>query len=207
MSRRHSRHRTRPNWMRRAAVLLSAGMLLPLTTASTWAAFSDEAVVGVGSSGSVGGSYDIAFQDNGVHQGNPEAYLLDTSGSGRISVIGAPATAAVTMNVATLTEITGTVSLKLRNARPTVLPADPGYAAPGADPYAVALFTIEIDHVKVASNLTAAQVNALALQMSGWSPQEVRSVSISMRMPGGLANPYYYNRSLVLGVDFEGMSS
>ncbi|WGD37920.1 hypothetical protein [Lysinibacter sp. HNR] len=206
------RHTRRPPRVQRhakicAGILAIAG-LLPATISTTLAAFTDTSTFGVGTAGAIGGRYDIALidRDGNVTQGDNPAYVVDTSNVGLINTIGSPRTATFDLSVVTLTEASGPVTLQLFNAYTGVRPPDPGYPT-GADPYNVALFTVSVNGTPVRTALTAAQINAQPVILNNWRQNIPQTVTVSINMPGALGNPYFFNRTLALGINFNGSTS
>ncbi|WGD36796.1 hypothetical protein [Lysinibacter sp. HNR] len=190
------------------ATILAIGIFLPATVSTTLAAFTNISSLSLGTNGTVGGLYDIALLDrNGnIHQGNPVSYTIDTSSAGIINIIGSPQTATFDISVVTLTEASGPVTLQLFNAFQGTRPPDPGFPT-GAEPYNVALFTISVDGITLRTATTAAAINSQPIILTDWVQNVPRVVTISINMPAALGNPYFYNRILVLGVQFNGSTS
>ena len=185
------------------AATIVAGASIGITSA----AFIDASTSRLGSGGAVGGSYNIAFiDDDGTEmQGNPTPVMLDTSSVGTITFDSL--TTPITMKVVTTTPATGPVRLTLYNAHSGPRPSDPGIAGPGADPYDFALYSISVDGTPVASELTAAEVNDAGIVITGWSATVPKTVSVQLSLPKAVGNLYVFNRSLVLGVRFDGPTS
>ncbi|MGH1523100.1 hypothetical protein ACRAWC_03030 [Leifsonia sp. L25] len=190
-----------------ATVLLGLSVVLGVSAVGTTsAAFTDQSAPGLGTNGAIGGGYNIAFLDSGgaVQEGNPTPFALDSSGSGAITF---DASAAVDMRVVTTTPATGPVQLALYNAYPGSRPPDPGAAGPGADPYDYALFTITVDGTAVVTASTAAALDATPPVITGWTQSVPKTVEVHVTLPHAVGNPYIFNRSLVLGVRFDGSTS
>ncbi|GAB3575811.1 hypothetical protein GCM10027406_07910 [Leifsonia lichenia] len=59
----------------------------------------------------------------------------------------------------------------------------------------------------MANRVPAATVNATPPALTGWTQSVPKTVEIRMSLPHALGNPYLFNRSLVLGVRFDGATS
>lgn len=190
-----------------AATLTAATIAATASIGITSAAFTDSRATRLGSGGAMGGSYNIAFiaGDGSEVPGNPTPYVLDTSAVGPITFDSL--TTPVAMRVATTTAATGPVRLTLYNAYPGTRPPDPGGAGPGADPYDFALYSINVDGAVVASEMTAAAVNAAGIVIAGWSTNVTKTVTVQLSLPNAVGNLYVFNRSLVLGIRFDGATS
>jgi hypothetical protein len=186
--------------------VLSGFGLIALAVSTTFGAFTDSATVGLGATGSVGGSYDIAFLDgaNAVQQGNPTPFAINTTGVAKVLVGPLTGSAKISTRVVTTTAATGPVVLKLYNAFSGTRPTDPGYSGPGVDPYDVALFSIWVDGTQVATNVTATAFNVAGHSMPTWVTGTAKTIEVQMTLPRNLSNPYYFNRALVLGLQFDG---
>lgn len=199
---------TRPRRGALAATgLLSLSVVLGASAiGTTSAAFTDQSVPQLGTNGAIGGGYNIAFLDSGgaVQEGNPTPFALDSSGSGTITLASA---ATVDMQVVTTTPATGPVRLTLYNAYSGSRPSDPGGTGPGADPYDYALYTISVDGAAVASASTAAAINASPPVVTGWSQSVPKTIEVQVSLPHAVGNAYVFNRTLVLGVRFDGSTS
>jgi len=180
-----------------AAAGLTTAALVVGGTAVTWAAFTDSATADLGT---VGGAYDIAFLDGSgaVAQGNPDPVVVETVVPGPE---GAPA---VEVDVVTTTAATGPVTLRVLNARTAPLPADPGVAGPGADPFEVARFTVSVDGEVVA---VARAADLGAVTVDGWETGVPRRVQVAVTLEPALGNPYYSGRALVLGLRLDGSTA
>lgn len=190
-----------------ATGLLAVSVALALSAVQTTsAAFTDQSAPGLGTGGAVGGGYNIAFLDSGgaVQEGDPTPFALDTSGSGTIAV---DASAGVDMRVVTTTIATGPVRLTLYNAYPGSRPADPGGTGPGADPYDYALYTISVDGAVVQTAATAAAIDASPPVITGWTQSVPKTIQVQVSLPHAVGNAYVFNRTLVLGVRFDGSTS
>lgn len=208
-----SGRRVRPSGRRPRPGALAATGLLGLSVVlgvsavgTTSAAFTDQSAPGLGTNGAIGGGYNIAFLDSGgaVQEGNPTPFALDTSGSGTIT-FDAPAN--VDMQVVTTTPATGPVQLTLYNAYPGTRPSDPGTTGPGADPYDYALYTITVDGAAVVTTATAAAIDASPPVITGWTQSVPKTVEVQVTLPHAVGNMYIFNRTLVLGVQFDGSTS
>ncbi|MEY9953717.1 hypothetical protein [Leifsonia sp. EB34] len=190
-----------------ATGLLSLSVILGLSAiGTTSAAFTDQSAPGLGTNGAIGGSYNIAFLDAGgaVQEGNPTPFALDSSGSGTITF---DASAHVDMQVVTTTAATGPVHVTLSNAYPGSRPTDPGGTGPGADPYDYALYTVTVDGTAVVTAATAAAIDASPPVLTGWTQSVPKTVEVQVTLPHAVGNPYIFNRTLVLGVRFDGSTS
>lgn len=210
-----TRHATRARAVRRIRPAVVVGALLTVATVSaiasvgvTSASFTDQAASALGTNGSVGGSYDIAqlAPDDSVVQGDPDALILDTSSAGTVA-LDATATATVETRVVTTTAATGPVHLSLYNAFQGTRPSDPGFPGPGIDPYTVALYTISVDGTAVSTAQTAAGVNAAAIVIDGWTANVPKTITVTTQLPMAVGNAYVFNRSLALGLRFDGATS
>lgn len=210
-----TRHATRARAVRRIRPAVVVGALLTVATVSaiasvgvTSASFTDQAASALGTNGSVGGSYDIAqlAPDDSVVQGDPDALILDTSSAGTVA-LDATATATVETRVVTTTAATGPVHLSLYNAFQGTRPSDPGFPGPGIDPYTVALYTISVDGTAVSTAQTAAGVNAAAIVIDGWTANVPKTITVTTQLPMAFGNAYVFNRSLALGLRFDGATS
>lgn len=195
----------------RRALAVSGLLALSLSLAlaavqTTSAAFTDQSAPQLGTGGAVGGGYDIAFLDSGgaTQEGEPTPFALDTSASGTVTFTSP---ARVDMQVVTTTVATGPVQLTLYNAYPGSRPTDPGGIGPGADPFDYALYTIEVDGTAVATAATAAAINATPPVITGWTQGVPKTIDVAVTIPHAVANPYVFNRTLVLGVQFDGSTS
>lgn len=188
------------------SLVLSACVILVLEITVSFAAFTDNTQASLGATGSVGGSYDIAFLDNSnnVQQGNPTAFGIDTTGVTKISAGPVTGSATINTKVVTTTTATGPVTLHLYNAYSGTRPTDPGYTGAGVDPYNVALYSIWVDGTQVATTVTAATFNTAGYNISAWATGVPKTVKVQITLPKNLSNPYYFNRSLVLGLQFDG---
>ena len=189
------------------AGLLTVSVSLALAAVQTTsAAFTDQSAPQLGTGGAVGGGYDIAFLDSGgaTQEGNPTPFALDTSASGTVTF---DAPARVDLQVVTTTVATGPVRLTLYNAYPGSRPSEPGTGGPGADPYDFALYTIEVDGTAVTTAATAATINAAPPVITGWTQGVPKTIDIAVTLPRAVGNPYVFNRTLVLGVRFDGSTS
>lgn len=180
-----------------AATGLTTTVLVLAGTAVTWAAFTDSATADLGP---VGGAYDIAFVDGSgaVVQGNPDPMVVDTV------VPGPDGSSAIEVDVVTTTPATGPVTLTVVNARTAALPADPGIAGPGADPFDVARFTVSVDGEVVA---TARAADLGPVTLGGWEADVPRRVQVAVTLEPALGNPYYSGRAMVLGLRLDGSTA
>lgn len=210
-----TRHATRARAVRRIRPAVVVGALLTVATVSaiasvgvTSASFTDQAASALGTNGSVGGSYDIAqlAPDDSVVQGDPDALILDTSSAGAVT-LDATASATVETRVVTTTAATGPVHLSLYNAFQGTRPSDPGFPGPGIDPYTVALYTIRVDGTAISTAQTAAGVNAAAIVIDGWTANVPKTITVTTQLPMAVGNAYVFNRSLALGLRFDGATS
>ncbi|QNE34365.1 hypothetical protein [Leifsonia shinshuensis] len=192
---------------------LAATGLLALSAAfglaalqTTSAGFTDQSAPRLGTGGAIGGSYNIAFLDAGgaIQEGDPTPLALDTSGNGAITF---DATSDVAMRVVTTTVATGPVRLSLYNAYPGSRPSDPGTTGPGADPYDYALYTVTVDGTAVVTAATAAAIDAAPPVLTGWTQNTPKAVTVAVSLPRAIGNPYVFDRTLVLGVRFDGSTS
>lgn len=183
--------------------VLALGSLLTVVivatgAAATSAAFTDAAEADLGT---VGGSYDIALVDStgALVQANPDPLVIDTvvPGPG-----GAPA---IEVAAVTSTPATGPIVLSIANARGVALPADPGMSGPGADPYDVARFTVTVDGTPLATSVPGTELTPM--RITGWQPDVVRTIQVSVTLPDALGNPSYYGRAMVLGIQLDGSTS
>ncbi len=190
-------------------LLLGGGVVCALTSFQlTSAAYTDTSAPRLGTTGSLGGSYDIAMLDatNAVVQGNPTPLTLSTSGAGAVNLTPT-ISSTVSARVVTTTAVTGPVTMSLYNAFSGARPADPNGTNPGVDPYNFALYTVSVDGVVVASRVSATAFNALAVTITGWTQSVSKSITVDMALPRANASPYLFNRTLVLGIRFNGSSS
>lgn len=189
--------------------VLSGFGALAFVVATTFGAFTDTATVGLGAAGEVGGSYDIAFLDgsSNTQQGNPTAFAIDTVGVAKVLVGPLTTSAKVAARVLTTTDATGPVVLKIYNAYSGTRPADAGYTGAGVDPYDVALFSIWVDGTQVATDVTATAFNVAGYSIPTWVTGTSQTIEVQMTLPMNLDNPYYFNRELVLGLQFDGSTS
>lgn len=210
-----TRNATRARAALRIRPAVVVGALLTVATVSaiasvgvTSASFTDQAASALGTNGSVGGSYDIAqlAPDDSVVQGNPDALILDTSSAGTVT-LDATATATVETRVVTTTAATGPVHLSLYNAYQGTRPSDPGFPGPGVDPYDVALYTISVDGTAVATAQTATDVDAAAIVIDDWTTNLPKTITVHVQLPMAVGNAYAFNRSLALGLRFDGATS
>ena len=195
----------------RLLLLLTALLAVATSTAIaaigvTSAAFTDTSAARLGTNGAIGGSYNIAFvTDDGTEEGYPTPHVLDTSAVGPITF--GPLATPVRMEVATTSKATGPVHLTLYNGYPGPRPPDPGISGPGADPYDDVLYSISVDGSTVASDLTAAEVNAAGIVITGWVTAVPKTVTVQLTLPKAVGNIYVFNRSVVLGIRFDGATS
>jgi hypothetical protein len=210
-----TRHATRARAVHRIRPAVVIGALLTAATVAaiasvgvTSASFTDQAASALGTNGSVGGSYDIAqlAPDDSVVQGDPDALILDTSNAATVA-LDATTTATVETRVVTTTAATGPVHLSLYNAFQGTRPSDPGFPGPGIDPYAVALYTVSVDGTALSTAQTAADVNAAAIVIDGWTANVPKTITVTTQLPMAVGNAYVFNRSLVLGLRFDGATS
>lgn len=196
-----SQHRTAEGLTGRRVLVLGAALVLTAvvtTTTMTSAAFTDATEADLGA---VGGSYDIALVDptGAVVQGYPDPMVVETVVPG---VGGAPA---VEVGVVTTTPATGRVALTITNARGEALPPDDGVPGPGADPFDVVLLTVVIDGTVTAEQVPAHDLGPVWID--DWHPGVPQTVQVSAAWPAALGNPYYYGRTLVLGLELDGSTS
>lgn len=210
-----TRHAARARAVHRIRPAVVIGALLTAATVAaiasvgvTSASFTDQAASSLGTNGSVGGSYDIAqlAPDDSVVQGDPDALILDTSNAATVA-LDATATATVETRVVTTTAATGPVHLSLYNAFQGIRPSDPGFPGPGIDPYTVALYTVSVDGTAVSTAQTAADVNAAAIVIDGWTANVPKTITVTTQLPMAVGNAYVFNRSLALGLRFDGATS
>lgn len=185
---------------------LASGIALIFVVTTSVGAFTDKTQAGLGALGAVGGSYDVAFLDstNTVVQGNPTVFAIDTTGVAKVLAGTMLSSAKIAANVVTTTTATGPVVLHLYNAFSGTRPTDPGYAGAGVDPYNVALFSVWVDGTQVANSVTATSFNTTGYTIVSWAAGVSKKVEVQMMLPNNLGNPYYFNRSLVLGLQFDG---
>lgn len=197
----------------RPAVLV--GSLLTAATVAavasigiTSAAFTDQAAGALGTDGTVGGAYDIAqlAADDSVVQGDPEPLILDSSGAGAIGFT-ADSGATLETRVVTTTAATGPVRLAVYNAYEGTRPSDPGIPGPGADPYDFVLLTVSVDGTPVASALPPADVDAAEIVIDGWEQNVPKTVTVQLQLQRAVGNAYVFNRTLALGLRFDGATS
>ncbi|MFC7405013.1 hypothetical protein [Georgenia alba] len=193
---------------RRRLAALVAGAAVLLTVPLAAAAFTDDAHVAVGSEGTLGGAYDIAWVDaaGDHHEGNPEAWTIDTGDVGAVPVYGMGTEPAVTARAVTTTSATGPVTLTLANGRSGTPEDDPGYDY-FADPYDAALFTVAVDGTVVADHRTAEQLEADPPVLTGWTGGTPRTVTVQLALRPGLGNPYYAARDFFLTINLDGATS
>ncbi|MDR1767524.1 MAG: hypothetical protein LBR32_03675 [Propionibacteriaceae bacterium] len=181
------------------------GVVAVAAVGVTAAAFTDSVSARLGSHHRVGGEYNIAFQDGAtLVEANPTPIEVDTTNLGAIPVWGAASEPSILMHVVQ-TGVVGEIRVRVENGRAAPLPSDPGVAGPGADPYDVILYTLEVDGVAVASHVTAADLEK-AVVTGGWRSGIPREVRLHFSLAHGGGNPYRFDRGARLAITVLGNS-
>lgn len=59
----------------------------------------------------------------------------------------------------------------------------------------------------MATAATAAAIDASPPVITGWTQNAAKSIRVGVSLPRAIGNPYVFDRTLVLGVRFDGSTS